>query len=267
MDFYPRRGFGQISEALADAATTAGAKIRFGCAVTGLRARDGAWTVETENGAVDVSTVWSTAPLPALVALLDPAPPSEVLKSAGRLEHRAMVLAYLVLDQPGWTEFDAHYFPAADVAASRVSEPRRFRSSDDDPPDRTVLCAELPCAVGDETWTATAEQLGAGVAADLARQGLPIVQPVATEVRRVPRVYPVYRRGFAWDQSAVELWCAATHPGLIGLGRGATFTADNTHHSLAMGWAAAASLDGSGAIDPARWARARAAARRFVVED
>ncbi|HET8620566.1 MAG TPA: hypothetical protein VFM27_16485, partial [Acidimicrobiales bacterium] len=83
--------------------------------------------------------------------------------------------------------------PGEDVAPARLSEPRNYRDDPTQPDDRTVLCAEVPCSVGDDTWRAEPDALGAAVAADLESQGLPPAEPVATEVRRLPRVYPVYR--------------------------------------------------------------------------
>ncbi len=153
-----------------------------------------------------MAQVWSTAPLAALTRLVDPAPPPAVTAVAGQLRHRAMVLLYVVLDQPRWTEFDAHYFPGPEVTASRLSEPRNYRDSADDPPDRTVLCAELPCWVGDATWKADDGDLAAALAAELTAAGLPPVWPAAVTSRRSAHVYPVYGPDVAGDLATVERW-------------------------------------------------------------
>jgi protoporphyrinogen oxidase len=265
---YPRRGFGAISEALAEAAVAAGAEVRLGASVTGLTARpDKGWTLALGDGThVDVAQVWSTAPLTALTPVVTPAPPPEVGAAAAKLRHRAMVLLYLVLDQPRWTTFDAHYFPGPEVAASRLSEPRNYRDDPDDPPDRTVLCAELPCWAGDATWSAGDGDLAARLADELVAAGLPPVRVAEVTSRRAAHVYPVYGPGFAADLAALEGW-AGTQPGLVTFGRQGLFTPDNTHHALAMGWAAADALGPDGGFDTAAWARARDGFRSFVVED
>jgi protoporphyrinogen oxidase len=265
---YPRRGFGAISEALADAAVAAGAEVCLGQAVDRLVARpDKGWTLGLGDGTtLDVNQVWSTAPLGALVPMIDPPPPPAVVGTAGRLRHRAMVLLYLVLDRPRWTEFDAHYFPGPEVAASRLSEPRNYRDDPDDPADRTVLCAELPCWVGDATWSAADRELADRLADELGAVGLPPVRPVEVTSRRAAHVYPVYGPGFAGDLAAVEYWAGGV-PGLVTFGRQGLFTPDNTHHALAMGWAAADALADDGRFDTARWALARDGFRSFVVED
>lgn len=263
---YPAIGFGAISERLADAATAAGADIRLGDAVTGLVLADDGATVHTASGgSVACGRVWSTAPLPALVGRTSPAPPAAVVDAAAGLDHRGLVLVYLVVDRPRWTEFDAHYFPEADVAFGRLSEPKNYRDGPD-PADRTVLCAEVPADVGDDMWAAPADALGELVCATLVRLGLPDPAPVAVEVRRLPRVYPRYRVGFEDDLAALEQWADA-QPGLLTFGRQGLFVPDNTHHALAMGTAAAAALGADGSFDEEAWRRARDGFRSHVVED
>jgi protoporphyrinogen oxidase len=263
----PRRGYGQISEALAEAATAAGANIRLGTGFASAHLHEDGVSARLADGTtIDAERLWSTAPLPALALRLTPTPPPRVIESAAWLNHRALVLVYLVLDRPQYTEFDAHYFPGLDVATARLSEPKNYRSSDDDPPDRTVLCAELPCSVGDETWAADADDLGKQVADDLERLGLPPARAVATEVRRLPRVYPIYRVGFEKDLAGLEQW-GNEQPRLLTFGRQGLFVPDNTHHALAMGWAAADAMRPDGGWDQAAWDRARDSFRDFVVED
>ena len=263
---YPATGFGAISESLADAAVAAGADLRLGAAVDGVALGPDAVGVHLADGTtVEAGRVWSTAPLPALARWSQPAPPDDVLAAAGGIEHRGLVLVYLVVDRPRWTEFDAHYFPAADNPIARLSEPKNYRDGPD-PADRTVLCAEVPADVGDATWTMSDADLGALVRDALVRLGLPDPAPVAVEVRRLPRVYPRYRVGFERDLAALEAW-AATRPELLTFGRQGLFVPDNTHHALVMGSAAATALGDDGSFDEAAWRQARDGFRSHVVED
>jgi protoporphyrinogen oxidase len=265
---YPRRGFGAVAEALADAAVAAGADIRLGCGVTGLRSGGaGGWKLSLDDGTVlAADRVWSTAPLPALARMTTPAPPSSALAAADRLRHRALVLLYLVLDRSRWTEFDAHYFPGPEVVAARLSEPRNYRDDPGQPADRTVLCAEVACWQGDEVWSAPDAALADRLAGELAAVGLPPVAPVEVTSRRLARVYPVYGPGFAADLAELEGWAAGLD-GLLTFGRQGLFTPDNTHHALAMGWAAADALRPGGGFDREAWLAARDGFRSFVVED
>lgn len=262
---YPRRGFGQLSEALADAAVAAGADVRLSAAVTALHPGAGGVQLTAGGRELEVAQVWSSAPLPALATLVRTVPP-QVQAAAAQLRHRAMVLLYLVLDSPGWSPYDAHYLPDRRVVATRLSEPKRYRDSTDDPVDRTVLCVEIPCAVGDPVWSATAEHLAERVVGELDGQGLPAIPVAAAEVRRVPRLYPVYRCGFEAALDVVETW-AATLPGVVTFGRQGLFVADNTHHVMAMGRALADSLCADGTLDDDAWTAHRERFREFVVQD
>lgn len=271
---YPRRGFGAISEALAEAATVAGAEVRLGVGVdrletadgAGTGASDGRWSVHLSNGEIlKVAHLWSTMPVGGLTRIM-PEVPQPVRDAAASLDHRAMVLLYLVLDQRQWTPFDAHYFPGLDIGASRLSEPRNYRDNPDDASDRTVLCAEIPCDLGDATWGAPDDALAEQLAGELTASGLPAVRPVALASKRLPRLYPVYRPGYQEHLTVLEEWAAGL-PGLLTFGRQGLFTPDNTHHALAMGWAAADALGPDGELDSQAWTATRDGFRSFVVED
>ena len=262
---YPRRGFGQISEVMASAATSAGTDIRLGAAVTGV-ALDEAGTIITcaGDGVVQAMTVLSSIPV-ALLAHLAGAP-GDVLAAAGRLRHRAMVLAYLVLDTPQLTPFDAHYFPEMSTPVSRMSEPKNYRHNPEDASGVTVVCAELPCWEGDDIWTASADDLRARVVSTLEPLGLRFPKVLDVQVRRIARCYPVYTGSYDQDLATLEQW-AARHPRLVTFGRQGLYNPDNTHHTLEMGWEAAGVVRADGTVDRTAWDGARERFRAHVVED
>lgn len=284
---YPRAGFGQIVDALAAAAREAGAQLLTGVAVTSIstanagHAPGAAGDRATQAGLVTVRaadervwrapTVFSTVPVPVLARLADPPAPAFVIERARNLRLRAMVLVYLThrpaaASPARWTPYDAHYLPDLDTPVSRISEPANYRDNPEDPADRSVLCAEIPCDVGDSVWTAGDEELRDLVLAGLARHDLPAPAVSATTVRRLPAVYPVYTHGFAGDLAALETWVAEL-PGVLTLGRNGLFAHDNTHHALVMARAAIDCLDDGGRIDAERWRAARESFRAHVVED
>jgi protoporphyrinogen oxidase len=270
--FYPRRGFGQISEAYADAARQAGADIVLGARVAGLRQCDGAggkWQVTYERGGemhdVAADYVWSTIPISLLARLVRPEPPAEVQEAARRISYRAMILVYLELDVDRFTEYDAHYFPAADIAITRLSEPKNYPGLSE-PRGRTTLCAELPCAVDDAHWKMSDEELGRVVARDLATAGLPLARPpVRVQTRRLRQAYPIYLNGYEQPFGVLDAW-ADSLPKVLTYGRQGLFAHDNTHHALYMAYRAVDCLV-DGRWDDARWARHRAEFATHVVED
>jgi len=260
--YYPRRGFGQITEALAEAATAAGADLRLGADVR----RVAGATVTTADGAeFSGGHLFTTVPLPVLARLHQPAPPPDAVEAAERLRFRAMVLAYAVHEGRAWTEFDAHYLPGPDTPITRISEPANYRDSPDDPADRTVLCCELPCEVGDAVWTASEDELAAIITGTLARLGLPPLRLGGVQVKRLPHVYPVYARGYADHLRGLDAW-AGTLPDVTTFGRLGLFVHDNTHHAMVMAYDAVDALRDGRRYEPA-WAAARARFAGHVVED
>lgn len=329
---YPRRGFGQISEVIADAALAAGASIRLGAGVSKIELGESHADVVLDDGSsLRSDVVCSTIPVPLLAKMAGA--PQEVVQAGARLRHRAMVLSYLVLDADRLTTFDAHYFPGLDTPVSRLSEPKNFRgpaeaageghiggagthadarptggagdSRGGDPDGVTVVCAELACWEGDGIWNATPEELADLVIATLEPLGFTFPKVLATEVRRIPRCYPVYTGTYTEDLAVIEGW-ADQQDRLLTFGRQGLFAPDNTHHALHMGWEAAGAIrvdageparrvgapgepEGAGGagepatsgeaggaggtraggltIDRARWRAARESFRSHVVED
>jgi protoporphyrinogen oxidase len=264
--WYPRRGFGTISERLAEAAAAAGAELRFGAAAERVSlGGDGATVTLAGGGTVTARRVWSTIPLPALGRIAEPAPPAELLAAARRLDFRAMLLVYLVLDGDRYSPYDAHYLPDSATPVTRVSEPTNYRDGDD-PPGRTVLCAELPCRRDGGLWRADDGALAELVRATLRDRGLPAPAVRAVAVRRLPAVYPVYRVGYAQAFDALDAWTAA-QPALLSFGRLGLFAHDNTHHAFTMAYDAVDALGRDGALDRATWSAARERFAAHVVED
>lgn len=263
---YPRRGFGQIVEALADAATAEGAEIATSTEVASIVTRGARPLVLDSAGTTyDAGRVLTTVPLPVLARMTRPLPSPSVLDATTSLKFRAMVLVYVVHAGGRWTEYDAHYLPDLDTPVTRLSEPANYRVSGDDPTDRTVVCAEIPCEVGDRTWQSSDDDLAQVVVDTAARHGLPALHVVGTVVRRLSHVYPVYRVGYAGPLAALDTWADAL-PGITTFGRLGLFAHDNTHHALAMARDAAASLTDQG-WDERAWSAARERFALHVVED
>jgi protoporphyrinogen oxidase len=270
--FYPRRGFGQISEAYADAARAAGATLLLGWKAAALRYTEdhgGRWTVVTERDGehrcLEADAVWSTIPITVLARLVAPPPPRPVLDATTQIDYRAMLLVYIELDVDRFTEYDAHYFPGADVAITRLSEPKNYAAATE-PRGRTTLCAELPCTPGDPRWQMSDEELATQVTDDLRRTGLPLHRPpVTVRVKRLRHAYPIYRTGYEQPFGVLDQW-ADSLPRLLSYGRQGLFAHDNTHHALYMAYAAVDCLGDSG-FDQTRWRQYREVFATHVVED
>lgn len=268
--FYPRLGFGQISEGYATAARDAGARILLNASVTAVTLDNNGQAIVEANTpegpqTLPPSLVLSTIPVTHLARMLRPAAPPDILDAGAALRYRAMLLIYLTLDTPRFSEYDAHYFPAADIPITRLSEPKNY--SLHGPAASTVLCAELPCDPTDPVWTAPGSDLQQLVLDALRRAGIPYDGRVrSTQARRLGQAYPIYQRGFHAHFHRLDQWVSQLD-GVLTLGRQGLFAHDNTHHTLAMAYAAAACIEDTGRFDRARWQRHRRDFESFVVED
>ena len=217
-----------------------------------------------ERVAHEGDLLWSTIPITLLARMCDGVPP-EVRAATERISYRAMLLVYLELDVQRFSDYDAHYFPDSAIRITRLSEPKNYADRDE-PKGRTILCAELPCDADDGTWRMPADELGRLVADDLARAGLPLPRPATSvTVRKLRQAYPIYLRGYEEPLDRLDRWAAA-QPGLLSFGRQGLFAHDNTHHALAMAYAAVDCLGPAG-FDQTRWAGYRQAFATHVVED
>lgn len=269
--FYPRKGFGQISDSLREKAVEAGAAFELGAAVSrieheGGRVRAVHWSKGEETRRMPADAVWSTLPISLLVRMMDPPAPPQVLEAASRIRSRGMILIYLVLEQDQFTEYDAHYFPELSVPISRLSEPKNY-SATTEPKGVTVLCAELPSDPGDRWWDMSDDALGEALCGWLGSVGLPVKAKVRkTVTRRLSHAYPVYDRGYEQNFQAMDEWLASIE-GLLTFGRQGLFAHDNTHHALAMAHAAVDCLRADGSFDQDKWAQYRQVFETHVVED
>ncbi len=268
--YYPRRGYGQICERLREAAEAKGARIELKTSVNAIELADGPrHRIEVRRGedvrSIVTRHIWSTIPVTGLVKLVRPSAPASVVAVASRLELRAMVLVYLVLETDRFTEFDAHYFPGEEFPFTRVSEPKNY-SGEREPAGVTVLCAEIPCSRDSVVWCQTDTDLRTVVVDGLARAGLPVgcsIRQVC--VRRLPAAYPIYRRGFETYFAQLNDWLESLD-GVLSFGRQGLYAHDNTHHALFMAGAAVDCLR-NGSLDRAEWQQYRQIFERHVVED
>jgi protoporphyrinogen oxidase len=269
--YYPRKGFGQITQGLHDSAVAQGAKVVLGADVTGITCEGGRvksvhYEKDGQSFERSMDAVWSTLPISMLVKMIRPAAPDHVIEAADKIRFRGMILIYLVLEQDQFSEYDAHYFPELSIPISRMSEPKNY-SATREPRNRTLLCAELPSDPGQPEWQMTDEELGKQMCRWLEGVGLPVKAPVKRVMtRRLRHAYPVYDRNYENHFKAMDNWLAGIS-GLLTFGRQGLFAHDNTHHAMTMAFAAVDCFRPDGDFDWDRWMNYRHEFESHVVED
>lgn len=269
--YYPKRGYGQISEALYRAAIQEGAEIILTAGVQevhweGNRVKAVTYEDPLARHTLQADYIWSTLPLNVLIQSLQPKPEEKILMAAKKIKFRAMILVYLMLEQDRFSEFDAHYFPEPNIPITRISEPKNYNNAKE-PVGLTALCAELPCEVSEEVWRMKDEDLGRMVLEALSTAKIPVSAPIRQVfTRRIPYAYPIYQKGFEKYFQLLDHHIASIE-GLLTFGRQGLFAHDNTHHALYMAYSAVDCLNEQGEFDHEKWQKYRDIFETHVVED
>ncbi len=268
--YYPRQGYGQISQAMLRAAEAAGAQVELAAVVRsvdriGTRVQGVTYERQGASYRLEADYLWSTLPLTVLIQCLQPQAPDEVLEATQGIAYRAMILVYLVLEQEHFSEYDAHYFPDSDIPISRLSEPKNYSGTGSQ--GLTVLCAELPCAPTDPAWQMSDDDLAGLVCTSLERANLPVQAAIKEVVtKRLRHAYPIYRQGYERHFDRLDHYVSGL-ANVLTFGRQGLFAHDNTHHALYMAYCAVNCLDANGSFDRERWQAFRRNFETHVVED
>jgi len=233
--YYPRRGYGEIVERLAQVCGPH--NIRLGSAVSTVR-HDGKriTSIGLRSGeAAPVEMLLSTIPLPALLLAMDPPPPAEILDIARGLRFRNLLLVALFLDRPQVTQSATVYFPDSSFPFTRLYEPIN-RSRLMAPAGKTSLCLEFPCYETDDLWRSDKDTMLGVATGHLERIGwIKRSDVIGGEVLRLGHAYPVLEAGFE-DKVASLLKYAAQFENLRTIGRNGRFVYKHVHDMLRFGY-------------------------------
>jgi protoporphyrinogen oxidase len=204
---YPRQGMGQLYRIVAADVTKHGGIVRTGARVVGIEAQGARVTrlhVESPRGAesLAVGELLSTMPLPGLVRLLRRDLPTELERAADALRFRALTFVNLMLARPDFSRNTWMYVASGALSTSRIQEPKR-RSPWMAPEGRTSLMLEVPCDVGDATWTAGVTELRARGISELSALGFRVDDVLDALCVRVAHGYPVYHLRYDADRRAL----------------------------------------------------------------
>lgn len=245
---YPRRGgIGAIARRYHQRIVARGGEVRLaaplrGIELEGRRVRRVHFECFGEVESLEPDHVINTAPLPALVEALFPAPRAEVLAAARALEHVAIVFVYLEVLRPTVSADHWIYLPEKSLRVHRVSEFKNF-SDTSAPGETTALCCEITCRAGDATWRMDLEEAARVAAADLEACGLVAAKETRPlDLARLPHAYPVYDLEYRERLERLRREVGLVE-GLTTTGRQGLFRYDNMDHSIAMGREAAREVD------------------------
>lgn len=239
--YYPRYGFGMITEGLA--ASCGQERLRANARITGMQ-HDGRRILSLQiNGeeTVPVERIISTLPLPLMARLLASGLPDSVAQDVAGLKFRNVVLVALYLKRASVTKVGSVYFSDPDFPMTRVYEPRN-RSAAMAPDGQTMLAVEIPCHAADGVWRQDDAELVRMVADKLKVCGWFRGDEVLGGcVKRLPAAYPVLEEGIRGRVQRI-MDALSRFENLTILGRNGEFRYTHTHDMLRAGHDAVAAL-------------------------
>jgi len=194
---YPKRGPGQLWEALADEIRSLGGEIRFNSKVTGVALESNHVTgvLVNDREALRGDYVISTMPVKDLVAAMGDTPPPLVKEIAAALPYRDFITVGLLLDKLrlGKIPDTWIYIQERDVRIGRLQMFNNWSPYMAADPDKFWIGLEYFCGEGDAMWNMPPEEFIQFAIDELAK--IDIIDAVdvldSTHIR-VKKAYPAY---------------------------------------------------------------------------
>jgi protoporphyrinogen oxidase len=179
-------------------------------------------------------TYVNTIPVGSLAKALQPKAPPEVLQAADVLKHVSIVFVYLKLNRPSVTDDSWVYLPEKRLKVHRISEFRNF-SPHCAPAGKTLVCCEITCKRGDETWRASKDELTRIAEQDLLTVGLiGKGEVLGSVIKKIPYAYPLYEVGYERHLEPMMQFVRSLH-NLHTTGRQGAYRYNNMDQSVEMG--------------------------------
>lgn len=206
--YYPRYGFGMVTEALVAGVAAAGGRICLNYKAVDVEPHDDGFVVTLQNHQtgsterVEAGHVISTIPIDALLQLM---PVAERVRSQFQLDFRGLLLVFLALDRERVTSDTWTYFPGPEVLFSRTYEPKNWSANMVPGEDVTSLGLEIFATPSEPVWDWPDAKLVGEIIQQL--EELDWIRPqdvLHSHVVRVPNGYPLFRTGYRARLAAVH---------------------------------------------------------------
>lgn len=240
---HPIKGAGVVYERMASRIRERGGLIHLNRPISGL-AKDGRSLQLTDGSTATFDHIVSTMPLTALCRTL-PDLPDELSLSLSKLDYRNTILVYLRVDHPNLFPDQWLYIQSPDVRLGRVTNFRNWPNGQATPGGDSILALEYWDNADGDLWNSPDEALVKLADEEIRQVGLLRGSNIKdTSVLRVPKCYPIYRKGYRTWLGEIVDHLRAHHPHLSLIGRYGAFKYNNQDHSILMGILAAENISG-----------------------
>ncbi|MFQ5823499.1 MAG: FAD-dependent oxidoreductase [bacterium] len=240
---YPRRGIGDISEAMKVKIQKNGGRVWLNSPITRVLLHQNYVEIACLNDLKHEQShigdcVISTIPITCLVKFLIPKPPISILMTAKQLKYRSIIFLYLFFTNENITEDNWLYFPEKEIIFNRISEAKMF-SKEMSPLSHTSFCVEITCNKDDYLWHSDLDDLKNKALETLKNTKLIKEDTTVTAfMAKEPYAYPIYILGYNNVLNSLFNYLYQ-YDQLISIGRQGLFRYNNMDHSIDMGIKAA----------------------------
>lgn len=182
----------------------------------------------------------SSIPITEFVQILNPQPPTQVLKAAQKLTWRNLITVHLMLNRSQVTSDTWVYIHEWRAGLGRLHEPKNWSKNMVPGQDKTSLVCEFWAKQGDKIWQKKDDELIEWAIKDVSE----IMHFIKKEdvidvfVVRTPKAYPIYKIGYKKPLEIVKNYLKK-FKNLQLIGRYGTYKYNNMDHSILSGiWAA-----------------------------
>ena len=236
--YYPRYGYGQICDLMADFITSHGGKIFLNSSAKKIVEKNNIFHISTEEGErIQSDFLFSTIPITVLKNNLYhnnkdlPRPPKE------DLEFRSLAFLFLELNIDKVTNNHWIYFPDKNCPFQRVAEFNNF-SELMCPQGKSSVCLEIPCDYKDSIWNMNDNVFFNFVMKEATKNYLKQEWVENYFVMREQYAYPTYDLTYDKKLEQINNYIK-TFSNLYSIGLQGTFKYINIDHVMAMGFEAA----------------------------
>ena len=233
---YPVGGTGMIYERMAQKIQEGGGGLYLNAPVQKVIIRDKTvkGLINSSGEVVDYDHVISTMPLTILVNRMD-GRPEDIKQKIAQLKFRNTIIAYLKIDGVNMFEDNWLYVHSPDIKTGRITNFRNWVPQLYKDQQNTVIAMEYWCNDEDAMWKQDDEALLATAKEDMEKTGLLKGNKILDgKIVRVPRCYPIYKKGYKQMLYPVEEYLK-TIRNLYPIGRYGAFKYNNQDHSILMG--------------------------------
>jgi len=242
---YPKDGYGVMVDRMASEFQKAGGELEVNASVSGIHLKGNKVTTvlyQKDNKEIreeDPTSVITTLPIHHFIGILNPGPTEAMKAAVQSLKTRRLVILYLELNKPQFSENTSLYFPSQEFPFGRMWEQKNHSPDTIPPKDRTVIGIEIPCWNKDEIWNASDEALVEKVIKPMEAVGKLRRDEIKSFFSvHLGWVYPVWDLDYERNLN-VLLDFERSIDNLLFNGRPGRFFYNNFHHSVDMGFISA----------------------------